>query len=82
MTKLDTLRAKVLAAEKVDGVDRLRALANVREEAKRLEDDHLLELVGSGQSGHSLAREVGITAAAMYERIHGARRRRDERARS
>jgi hypothetical protein len=71
------LRPFVLAAEKLTGVDQLRALANVRDQTQRLEDRLLLALLDQG-SAAELGRALGISRQAVTQRADHARRRQEQ----
>jgi DNA-directed RNA polymerase specialized sigma24 family protein len=68
------LRAYVLAAEKLTGAAQLRALANVRDHAQRLEDELLLELLEE-HTTTDVAHALGITRQAVHQRAQHARGR-------
>ena len=74
MDKHSTLRAMVLAAERVQGADQLRALANLRAEAQRLEDELLLSLLEVSSQG-VVAKALGISQQAVSLRAKHARTR-------
>jgi hypothetical protein len=68
------LRAYVLAAEQLEGVDQLRALENVRDQAQKLADRLLVELAAEHTTA-ALADPLGISRQAVHQRLQHARGR-------